>query len=32
MRQSADRNSGDEIGQFIDKPFINRYPEWILRK
>jgi hypothetical protein len=32
MRQSADRNPSNEIGQFIDKPFVDRYPERILRK
>ena len=32
MRQAADCNPGNEIGQFIDKPFVDRYPERILRK
>ena len=32
MRQAADCNPGNEIGQFIDKWLVDRYPEWILCK
>src|SRR5262245_14348825 len=32
MRQAADCNPGNEIGQFIDKRLIDRHPEWILCK
>jgi hypothetical protein len=29
MRQAPDCNPGNEIGQFIDKRLVDRYPEWI---
>ena len=32
MRQAADCNPGNEVGQFIDKRLVDRYPEWILCK
>ena len=32
MRQAADCNPGNEIGQFIDKRLVKRHPEWSLCK
>jgi len=32
MRQPADRNPGNQIGQFIDERLVDRHPKRILRK
>jgi hypothetical protein len=32
MRQAANCNAGNEIGEFVDEPIVDRYPEWILCK